>query len=362
MSLPSHGANPHRLYEQLSIKEPIRIIDFSENVNPVGPPTFIRKKWDKLFPLISRYPDPQGQPFLSAVANYHGVSEEQVLLGNGAAEIFSLLATLFQKKRAIIIHPTFSEYEATLTANNVEMVHLEVEDIATWKLPIHQILVEMQQADVLYLCTPNNPTGVLPPREELLLLIEEGKKANCSIVLDEAFIDWIDEKASMIPYLDDYPNIMIVRSMTKMYAIAGVRLGYMIASPNIIETLQRKTSHWHINGLAAVIGATCLEENDYREEAIYYAQKSRNEFTAFLQRYGCKTSMSVTNYVSFQLPQPKQTKVFFRDMLEKGFVLRHTENFRGMNGEWFRVGMKDEKAMKMLQKEMTSWLKQNLSL
>lgn len=359
MSLPNHGANPHRLYEQLSIKKPMQIIDFSENVNPAGPPSFIREQWSELFPLISRYPDPLGQPFLSAVARFHNVEEDHVLLGNGAAELFSLLATIFQHKRAIIIHPTFSEYAATLTANNVEIIHLEVDDIMTWKLPIAQIIEEMQRADILYLCTPNNPTGVLPPKEELQLLIEEGKKANCNIVLDEAFIDWIGEEASMIPYVNEYPHIMIVRSMTKMYAIAGVRLGYMIASPKMIKTLQLKTSHWHINGLAAVIGAACLEENEFRKDSIQYAQKSREEFTAFLQRYGCKTTESVTNYVSFQLPQPKQSKGFFQSMLEKGFVLRHTENFKGMNSEWFRVGMKDENAMKSLQKEIALWLKQN---
>lgn len=359
MSLPNHGANPHRLYEQLSIKKPTQIIDFSENVNPAGPPSFIREKWDKLFPLISRYPDPLGQPFLSAVAKFHHVKEEHVLLGNGAAEIFSLLATMFYKKRAILIHPTFSEYAATLAANDVEIIHLEVDDIATWKLPIAQIIEEMQQAAILYLCTPNNPTGVLPPKEELLLLIKEAKKANCYLVLDEAFIDWVSEDASMIPFVKENPHIMIVRSMTKMYAIAGIRLGYMIAAPKVIKKLQQKTSHWHINGLAAVIGAICLEEKEFRDEAIRYAQKSREDFTAFLQQYGCKTTDSVTNYISFQLPQPKQSKVFFQAMLEKGFVLRHTENFKGMNGEWFRVGMKDEKAMKSLQKEMTLWLKQN---
>lgn len=359
MSLPNHGANPHRLYEQMSIKKPLQIIDFSENVNPAGPPMLIGEKWGDMQSLISRYPDPQGQPFLSAVANYHSVSEEHVLLGNGAAEIFSLLATLFQKKRAIIVHPTFYEYEATLMANDVEIIHLEVEDITTWKLPIQSIVEAMQVADILYLCTPNNPTGVLPQKEELLLLIKEGKKANCFIVLDEAFIDWIDEEVSMIPYIKDYPHMMIVRSMTKMYAIAGVRLGYMIASAAIVEKLQRKTSHWHINALASVIGAACLEEEEYRDKAIQYAQKSRDKFIEFLQGYGCKTTNSVTNYVSFQLPNANLSKVFFHDMLEKGFVLRHTENFRGMNGQWFRVGMKDEKAMKELQKEMASWLKQN---
>lgn len=362
MSLPNHGANPHRLYEKLSIEKPEKIIDFSENVNPAGPPSFVEKSWRELLPLVSRYPDSQGQPFLSAVANYHHIDSNQVLLGNGAAEIFSILATAFQKKRAIIIHPTFSEYEATLTANDVDIIHLEVEDIATWKLPVNKIIQAMQQADILYLCTPNNPTGVLTPKEQLVRLIEEGKKANCFVVFDEAFIDWMGEESSMIPYIKDFSHVMVVRSMTKMYAIAGIRLGYMIAPSSIIERLQPKTSHWHINGLAAEIGAHCLEENLYREQAITYAKTCREDFIAFLQQLGCKTTNSVTNYVSFQLPFPEKSKGFFHEMLKKGFVLRHTENFRGMNGEWFRVGMKQQQAMKALKKEMASWIIRHSSL
>ncbi|MBK3495675.1 pyridoxal phosphate-dependent class II aminotransferase [Viridibacillus sp. YIM B01967] len=364
MSLPNHGANPHRLFAQLGIKQPSNILDFSENVNPAGAPDFIKNDWGNFLPLLQRYPDPEGEPFLSTVANYHGISTESIVLGNGAAEIFSLLATYFRGNNAIIVHPTFSEYEATLKGNDVEIQHVICEDIASWKLPLDELQHAMQNADVLYLCTPNNPTGVLPPKKDIQQLIASAKSANCSIVLDEAFIDFVDEGESFINAVTQNPHLIIVRSMTKMYAIAGIRLGYMVASSEVSNEIQRLAPHWHINGLAAEIGAHCLskEQDVFRQQACEYAAKMRMRFQVFLRENNCLVTDSVTNYVSFQLPNSEQSKAFFMYLLERGIVLRHTENFIGMEGAWFRVGMKAPEAMERLEEAMTQWFQVNSSL
>lgn len=364
MLLPNHGANPYRLYTQLGIQLPADILDFSENVNPAGVPDFIKNEWIDYLQLLQRYPDPEGEPFLSAVAKYHDISTENIVLGNGAAEIFSLLATYFRGNNAIILHPTFSEYEATLKENGVEIQRVICEDLVNWKLPIDELQQTMQNADVLYLCTPNNPTGALPSKEELHQLIAFAKESNCSIVLDEAFIDFVDEHASFIQSVKENPQLIIVRSMTKMYAIAGIRLGYMVAAPEIASAIRKLAPHWHINGIAAEIGARCLsmEEDAFRQQACDYAEQMRTRFQAFLRRNHCVVTNSVTNYVSFQLPVIAQSQNFFTYMLKKGIVLRHTENFIGMEGTWFRVGMKEPKAMDRLEEEMMHWFQANSSL
>jgi len=364
LSLPNHGANPYRLYKQLGIQPPADILDFSENVNPAGAPDFIKNDWKDYLQLLQHYPDPEGEPFLSAVAKYHDISTENIVLGNGAAEIFSLLATYFRGNNAIILHPTFSEYEATLRENDVEIQRVVCEDIVNWKLPLDELQQAMQNANVIYLCTPNNPTGVLPSKEELQQLIEPAKESNCSIVLDEAFIDFVDENASFIQSVKENHQVIIVRSMTKMYAIAGIRLGYMVAAPEVASAIRKLTPHWHINGIAAVIGARCLskEEDAFRQKACDYAGQMRTRFQAFLRQNHCLVTNSVTNYVSFQLPNTEQSQSFFTYMLEKGMVLRHTANFIGMEGTWFRVGMKAPEAMNRLEEEMMHWFQANSSL
>lgn len=360
--LPSHGANPKLLFEQLKIPMPNRVIDFSENVNIAGVPAIIRQQWSSYLPLLEKYPHPKGEPFLSAIAKQYQMKSDHFFIGNGAAEIFTLLANLWAKQRVIIVNPTFSEYEATLAAQSAEIIHIQVKDIATWELPMQQLRRQMTRAHAIYLCTPNNPTGVLPPREQLAKLIAIGWEHRCYVVLDEAFIDWVDEKHSFIKAVEHNPYVIVTRSMTKMYSLAGIRLGYAVASKKIIKQLNEVASHWHVNALAATIGVTCLEQHEYRIASISHAQQQRKKFEKFLRKLGCETTNSVTNYCCFKLPDPSKSMDFYLDMLLKGLVIRHSENYRGMDGHWFRVGMKTESEMLCLEEEMIEWFKQGVTL
>jgi len=336
---------------------PETVIDFSENVNPLGPPSFVKEQWTSYLNLITTYPDPLGEPFLTASANYHGVEKEKVLIGNGAAEIFACLASRYQNKRALIIHPTFSEYEATLSPYNVTIKEI----IALQEFPLEKVLQEMENSDVLYICRPNNPTGYLYPLERIIQLAKYAKKYSCEIILDEAFLDFIDEKESFIPFLEDYPHVVVVRSMTKMYAIPGLRLGYVIAQEEIIKELRRKLPHWNSNSLALHIGADCLKEEAYRRKTIDYASSGREDLVEFLEQWNCRVLPSQTNFLCFQLSDPTKSESFFRYLLRKGCVLRHSENFKGLDGKWFRVGKKKRERMDLLKKEMTAWFEENLS-
>ncbi|UPW85053.1 histidinol-phosphate transaminase [Lysinibacillus sp. Ag94] len=355
MQLPNHGANPQNVYHQLGLNMPEEVYDFSENVNSAGPPLFVEARWRTFYPLIQRYPDPDGEPFLSKVAAFHGVQKDSVLLGNGASELFSVLVRRYANKRVIIVHPTFSEYERTLRAVGAEIVPVIVEDIVHYTLPMEHLKREMANADALYICTPNNPTGVLPKKEELLELIAHGTKVNCELVFDEAFIDWVDETCSLIQYVTENPHLIIVRSMTKMYAIPGLRLGYLVASPIVVADLKSILPHWNLNAFALVIGTGCLDEHEYCEQAIAYAKNQRESLQSYLQEHGCQVTNSVTNFVCFTLPKNQQADTFFTYCLSKGVVLRHTKNFLGLNGEWFRIGIKDIAAMTYLQNCLQAW-------
>ena len=348
MHLPNHGANPHSVYESLNITPPATLLDFSENCNPNGPPKDVYRNWSQLYPSIARYPDPNGEPFLTAVAAYHGVPSSQILLGNGAAELLALFAQQYSGKKAILVHPTFSEYEATLTATGAEIIHLQAREEDDFALPLHDIKEAMTTADILYLCTPNNPTGVLPSQETIHELLETSKTVSCDILLDEAFIDWVDESRSFIKEITNYPNLIVVRSMTKLYAIPGIRLGYAVAHPHRIAHVKRHVPHWNVNALAARIGAICLEQEEYRKLAIQRATEERRNMTSFLVAHGCRVIHSVTNYLLFQPPTNRPANSLFKALLSHGIVVRHTENFRGLDGRWLRIGMKTAKDMSKL--------------
>ncbi|MFC5604924.1 threonine-phosphate decarboxylase CobD [Sporosarcina koreensis] len=353
MQLPEHGANPRHVYEKLGIVPPARILDFSENCNPAGPPRSVVELWPELLTRLNTYPDPSGEPFHSKAAEYHGVMKESVIVGNGAAELLSLIAERYRGKRAIVVHPTFSEYEATLRAKGVEIERVIASEADGFKLPVDAVLDRLAEAAVVYICTPNNPTGVLPKRDELLSIIRKAGEDGCEVVLDEAFIDFIDESNSFIPELNEFPHVMVVRSMTKMYAIPGIRLGYVVAHHDVIAELKSTAPHWNVNGIAAAIGAVCLGEEAYRETAIRHATEQRVKMAAFLKGYGCIVTESEANFLSFK---PQDAGKLYTDMLAKGIVLRHSENFRGMDGRWLRIGMKSGEEMEELRRELAAAL------
>lgn len=357
MRLPEHGANPHHVYAKLGVDVPARVLDFSENVNPAGPPQTVRVMWPNLLAEMGTYPDPVGEPFLTAVADFHDIDKSQLFVGNGAAELLALIAERYRDKRAIVVHPTFSEYEATLRAKNVEVIRVIASELDGFKLPVDEVKQAMATAPVLYLCTPNNPTGVMPAQEDLGAIIRHGAEVGCDVVLDEAFIDFVDEKLSFIASIKNHSHVIVVRSMTKMYAIPGIRLGYVVAHPSIIEGIKRLAPHWNVNGMAARIGAACLPEESFRQQAIQHSNQQREQFKSFLKGYGCTVTDSVTNFLAFKINQ--DANKLYLDLLERGIVLRHSENFRGMDGRWFRIGMKNGTDMAALQEELKRWFAVN---
>lgn len=338
---------------------PAMIYDFSENVNAFGLPPRIIEKWPTLLAEVSVYPDPTGEPFLSAAANFHEIATEQLFIGNGAAEVLALLAERYRGKTAIIVHPTFSEYEATLETKDVTVHRIIAAESTGFQLPVDEVKTAMQTADVLYLCTPNNPTGLLPSKEVLTMLVAYGQEVQCDVVLDEAFIDFVDESLSMIGKVKRYDNLIVIRSMTKMYAIPGIRLGYMVADPSIIQDIQSFAPHWNVNGLAAKVGAICFEEQEFIEKTKVHSESERRKLTELLHASGCITTASVANFIVFKLADETKTKQLYSDFLKKGIVLRHTENFLGMEGNWLRIGMKQEETMSLLREELAKWFSEN---
>lgn len=354
MNLPEHGANPQNVFQQLAMDKPNEIIDYSENTNPFGVPKSIKEQWPSLLEAIQVYPEPLGEPFLTAVANYHEVQSNMVFIGNGAAEILMILAERYRNKTAIVVHPTFSEYEATLRAKGAHIKRVIAKEKESFQLPIEEVLHEMEQAAVLYLCTPNNPTGILPQREVIERLIQHGKNVQCEIVLDEAFIDFIDESNSFIAHVEQQQHVIILRSMTKMYAIPGIRLGYVVAAPAIIQRLRKYTPHWNVNGVAIQMGVLCLEEEQYRKQAIEHSVTERKEMTTFLRNHHCHVIESQANFIVFKVPNDKERELY-RYLLTKGMVVRHSHNFIGMDGEWLRIGLKTSIAMEKLREELAQW-------
>lgn len=354
MAWPLHGSNPYYVYEHMCLTMPDTVVDFSVNLNPFGPPESLKQHWDGWFDKITDYPDPDGRQLKKQIAETAQISESAILLGNGGAELISLLAQFFQRKRILIIDPSFSEYERMCQAYNCQISHFTLRE-NDWKLPLDEMDKQIKENDVLFLCHPNNPTGISYTIEELLKIATLCKKNDCYLVIDEAFYDFLLDPKTIVGFLRDFSNVMILRSLTKMYAIAGLRLGYMLAAPSLIERFRRYQVHWNVNALAIAAGIKCLQTTDYVQRTQEFIGEERGRLFSVLRKNGYQMSNSDVNFYLLRDPQLDEQLPLFRFLLERGLVPRHTANYRGLNGRWLRFSIKQAEQNDRLMEELIKW-------
>ncbi|WP_042473609.1 pyridoxal phosphate-dependent aminotransferase [Bacillus ndiopicus] len=354
MQYPAHGANPATLYKQLQLDMPEHIIDLSENVNFLGPPASFSAIWSSLFEKIASYPHENAEPLRSQLAHRHHVETEHVVIGNGAAELLMALAKRYRKETVVIVQPSFSEYTRTLVQEQAIIQAIEVDELTSYSLPMERLKQAMFEAKALYICNPNNPTGVVTPKEQLIELLQHAQLVGCDLVVDEAFMDWTDETHSMIDLVASFDHLIILRSMTKMYSMAGVRLGYALTQQ--ASEIKQGLPHWNVSAISIALGLQTLQEDSFCRESRQQAATSRVAIAKFLSEKGCTVTNSETNYIAFRLPLAYDATDFYFSLLKQGIVLRHTQNFAGMNGQWFRVALKEQHKMAAFQQVIEQFL------
>lgn len=359
MLLPDHGANPHYLYHSFDIFQPENVTDFSTNVNPFGPPESIQRLWPEWFSVIQDYPDPHATLLTRKLAMQNGVSENWLLLGNGGAEIIHLIGRMLATKRVLIIHPAFSEYESACRAYGCKISYYTLLE-GNWKFTSEDIIDCLDQMDAVFLCTPNNPTGIVYEDVAVLQLIQACAKKQILVIIDEAFYDFYleGEQASFARYCADYPNLIIIRSMTKMYAIAGLRLGYAIAHPTMIKKFSVYQPHWSVNRIALLAGELCVGESDFVMKTVEWLAHERNRLFRFFKKNQFTVSNSKVNYYLLRddCIADQQPLLYF--LLEKGIVPRHTKNFPGLEGRWLRFAVKRTHENDLLLEALIKWRRQ----
>ncbi|MGN7476265.1 pyridoxal phosphate-dependent aminotransferase [Solibacillus silvestris] len=353
MQLPAHGANAATLYKALNLDMPERVIDVSENVNHLGPPPQVQRQWPNLLEKITSYPNEQAEPFRSQISNIHQVAAQHIVVTNGAAEGLMALAQLFREQHVALLQPSFSEYSRTLKQQNCTIHTILAEDISEYRFNDESLEKQILNADACYICNPNNPTGVLLKKQWIEQLL--AKHCHCYFVVDEAFMDWTDESESIVPLIHAYPNLFVLRSMTKMYALAGVRLGYIIGQQ--ADKLHNFLPHWNVSAIAVELGCLCIKEKDYVAESREINSRLRTKMMAELRLIGFEVSNSKSNFILFRLPNKFDPDEFFAYLLKCGIVLRHTKNYSGLDGKWFRIAVKSEGIWKECKEKIMNYVK-----
>ena len=312
------------------------VLDFSANLNPLGMPPQAAEAAAEAARNASAYPDPLCRALRAAIAAHDGVGAEQVICGNGAADLIFRLAFALKPRRALVTAPTFSEYAAALGCAGCEVASHLLRPEDSFDLGEDFLQCIDGTVDLVLLCTPNNPTGRLIHSGLL-----EGAAARCQecgarLVVDECFLPLSDGAGpGLVPLLSKYPNLFLLRAFTKSYAMAGLRLGYgLSADLALLETLYRFAQPWSVSTPAQAAGVAALGCPQWPEEARALVARERPRLAAGLEALGLTVTPGQANYLLFRAPGRADLR---EAVLTKGILIRSCANYRGLDSDYYRV-------------------------
>ncbi|WP_400161951.1 threonine-phosphate decarboxylase CobD [Brevibacillus sp. TJ4] len=271
-----HGGDLLTAKERYGIG-PDAFLDYSANINPLGPPERVIEVLQDQFLQVVRYPDPAHRAFRHALSERLQLPAEWLLPTNGAAEAMALAILACEPKTVGLVYPCFSEYAQLSRQFGAKLHGIYGREENGYKPDAQELYALCRQADMVFVGSPNNPTGLCYTPDELVRLAEWSEETGTWLVVDEAFLDFLEEEKqfSLAATLARYPRVILIRSMTKMYAIPGLRLGYAIALPEVVERMREKQVTWSVNALALLAGEHCLREVAYEQKTRALIAKER---------------------------------------------------------------------------------------
>src|SRR5262245_30680366 len=258
----THGGEVERWAQSsgLAVRE---IFDFSASINPLGPPASARQAFIKSFGDVSRYPDPYGSKLKEALADHHEMNPSEILIGNGSTQLIYLLCTALRPRKSLIVGPAFSEYANALALSGAEVRALQLRADEGFRFSIKRLTDAWEQnCDILFLATPNSVTGQTIPTTEINKLAHLAAARKTMVVVDEAFIDF-SEAESIKTVARENPYLIVLRSLTKYYALPGLRIGYLLGASNRIAQLAAHREPWSVNAPALSVSLACLEDANF---------------------------------------------------------------------------------------------------
>lgn len=340
------------------------LLDFSSSINPGGPAPGVGGAIKELIDnaaLFAAYPDPCSQDLRRALCSYLGVEEENILAGNGSTEFIYLIPEVLRPKQALIVEPAFSEYAPALARAGTEITPFLLKEEDDFTLDPQRLEKAMQERrpDILYIANPSNPTGRLTEKESLLKIARFCRREKVRLLLDEAFIDF-NEGHSMAEEAAGQEHIIVLRSMTKFFALAALRLGYMVGARGLVETFRHALATWSINTVAAVAGAASLGDSSYISRTRKWLKRESPLMREGLMDIaGLKVYDSAANFFTLRLTSRARgmTAPCLRDLLlRKGLLIRDLSNIRGLGEDFFRVALKNHDDNMLLLKELKAIL------
>ncbi len=339
-----HGAEVHGAAEQSGFK-PQEILDFSSNVNPLGPSKRALDAAREAFSEITAYPDSNSNQLRQVIAShFSGINRDNIVIGNGSTELMYLFAEAFLKRgdKALMVAPSFGEYESAVrkTGESPKFVRLG----SNFQIEAEAFKTAMAGCKMVFLCNPNNPTSKLIPKDALTDILETALENDVLVFLDEDFLEFVDNEKSltMISKIAKLPNLFVLRSFTKIFGLTGLRVGYGITSKEIADVLLCSKIPWNINCLGQAAAAAALNDEEHLKITNELIKKEKAWLNGQLGVFkGFSFESPDANFFFIDIRNSDITANSLKHrLLKQGILIRDCSSFNGLNEFYIRVAIK----------------------
>jgi threonine-phosphate decarboxylase len=350
-----HGGDVYAWARQARV-DPAEIVDFSASINPLGPPASARKGFQKSYTDISRYPDPYGEELKQALAKRHEMKPAEILIGNGSTQLIYLLCLALRPRKALVVGPAFSEHANALMLAGAKVGFFSLTAEVDFKFSTEDFIAAWEKApDLGFLTTPNSVTGQLIPRAEIEKIACCALLKRRFLVIDEAFIDFV-ERESVKQLVRENPYLIVLRSLTKYYALPGLRLGYLLAHSRRVAQLAAHLEPWSVNGPAQKVALACLADRSFGLKTERWLQRERNFLArALIRLKGFEPYPSSTNFLLVRIANGSGALKLRAFLLHKKILIRACNSFAGLGSDHFRVVVRRRKDNRLLLDALREW-------
>lgn len=314
------------------------VLDFSANINPLGTPEAVIRAAQESMTRVAHYPDAHQEKLKRALSEYEKVPEEWLICGNGAAELIFVLVQAVRPNKALIPAPTFAEYEQALRGVDCEVSYELLKEETGFRLGEEILNRLTEDLDIIFLCNPNNPTGLLTDEGLLEKVADVCEQRDILLVIDECFLDFVEgqERLTLKGKLKDGRKLFILKAFTKRYAMAGLRLGYGIsADAELLDAMAQRLQPWNVSIPAQEAGVAALGERAYVEEAKKIVEQEKGYLIRELRKLGYQVYDSCANYIFFRGESDLHKK-----LLQEQVMIRDCSNYPGLTGGYYRIAVR----------------------
>lgn len=332
-----HGGNIHKILRDSPARVQ-EVLDFSANINPLGPPEWFRPLISSQLEQLIHYPDPEYTSFIKAISEHTGIATDHIIVGNGTTELLYAFMRVLPCKRALIPVPSYVDYARAAKIAGLKVENFSILEDDDFILDIGRLSSMIKPEDLVVIATPNNPTGKTVSRTELLSVIKDFPQSY--FLIDEAFLDFIEGGKTIG---GEAPNILTLNSMTKFYGVPGLRIGYGILSPSFVLQIKENLPPWTVNSLAQAVGTEALKDTAYQVKTRRNCRELRLEMETGLQDiHQLKVYSSEANYLFVKILDGGKATTLADYCLSHGIMIRRCENYKGLesSSSFFRVAVR----------------------